>query len=258
MRQLTRALFGALLVFISQIVWAHPDIVIQIEGLTEQLDKAPDNVELLLKRGDLYRRHQDYDAAKADFDRVLVISPGEPLLDFYRGRLQQETGYPERADILLQRYLEQFPDHAKAWKLHAEVKLSLSDPVLAGDFFQQAIELSDSPSPELYRLLIMSQIAAGESREAEAMSSADDALNAYGFDVSILGLGVDMALASGQVGRAKDLISQLPAGLMKLDQWNQRNVTLVCLEEGTFAACRTLAQERLREQSETFMESFQP
>lgn len=250
------ALVGASLLIGASAVWAHPDVVIQINALTEQLEQAPDNSELLLKRGDLYRRHQDYTAAASDFDRVAEIAPDDVLLNFYQGRLKQETGHPEQADVLLDRYLERSPDHAKAWKLHGEVKLSLDDSDQAAIYFNQAISLSSSPSPELYRLWVMALVSAGDNNWQDAMKGVDEGLELYGLEISLLGLGTDIALASGQSKRAKELINRLPPKLLALPQWKERLEMLNCLLDSPEPACQAIARKRLLQQSDIFMLNY--
>lgn len=74
-----------LLVPVWPVVHAHPDLLLQIEGLTEQLERQADNVELLLKRGDLLRRHESRDLARADFKRVREIQPDNITIDWFEG-----------------------------------------------------------------------------------------------------------------------------------------------------------------------------
>ncbi|MBT8069834.1 MAG: tetratricopeptide repeat protein, partial [Gammaproteobacteria bacterium] len=68
-------------------VYAHTDLQLQIEQLTAQMEQAPGNVELYLKRGNLLRRHGDWALARADFKRVRKIQPDNEIIDWFDGRL---------------------------------------------------------------------------------------------------------------------------------------------------------------------------
>ena len=258
MGRVRQVLVGAAMLLGAVAAWAHPDLVVQIDDLTVRLAASPDDTELLLKRGDLYRRHQDYTAAARDFDRAAEVSPGEPLLDFYRGRLQQETGHPEQADPLLARYLENHPEQASAWKLRGEVALSLNDPARSAAYFSEAISLSSAPSPDLYRLLVMAQVAAGGQYWPAAMQNVDQGLNRYGLEVTLLGLGTDIALASGQPERAAGWINALPPKLLTLPQWEARADLLDCFQLSPEPTCQAQAVSKLRQQTENFMRHFHP
>ena len=143
--------------------FCHPDLTAQIELLDERIQAGEVNAELLMKRGDLYRRHQDFPAAARDFEAARKLSPDNSLIDFYQGRLQLESGHPGKAEHYLALYLEAYPMHAKAWMLRGEANIQLDRPKAAAEYFGQAIQTAESPSPGLYRLLILSRLAMGES-----------------------------------------------------------------------------------------------
>ena len=252
-----RVLVCACCLWGAQTVWAHPDLIIQIDALSAQLHESPDNTELLLRRGDLYRRHQDYDSAAQDYARVEAIDPDAELLDYYQGRLQMDIGQPDQADLLLERYLQRNPDHAKAWKLQGEVKLARNMPALAATRFDQAIFLSDSPSPELYRLVILSLLASGEANWPKAMERVDEGLDRFDLEVTILGLGIDMALAGAQADQARGWMNRLPPRLARLPQWTERQKVLDCLSGDSGMACQDQAMEALQKQVDEFMQSHQ-
>lgn len=250
------ALFVAVALTNATVCWGHPDLIAQIEGLTARLEEQPNNIVLLLKRGDLHRRHQDYTAAAHDFERAARIDPAHLMLDFYRGRLQQETGNHAAADRLLARYLERRPGHAKAWKLRGEANLSLGVPEQAADYFKKAIELSTSPSPDLYRLRVMALIAGGEPHWSTAMESVGEGLSRFGLEMTLLGLGTDISLASGQTKRANELIGRLPKKLLNLPQWTARNQLLTCFLKQSNFYCLQQARAVLGGRAQAFLRDY--
>jgi len=242
----------------APVCWGHPDLLVQIDALTAQLGETPDNVALLLKRGDLYRRHQDYEAAATDFDQVAALDPGDPSLDFYRARLEQDTGNPQAADQLFSRYLQLRPGHAKAWKLRGEAGLALGDPLRAAGYFEKAIILTPNPSPELFRLQAMALMAAGEPQWPAAMDSVDLGLERVTVEVTLLGLGTDLSLAQGQTDRADELMRELPGKLLELPQWAERVERLNCFYEEDAPVCLAVAKTLVREYAASFMDQYLP
>ncbi|NNE05092.1 MAG: tetratricopeptide repeat protein, partial [Xanthomonadales bacterium] len=88
--------FRCALLLVSMAGWtatvlAHPDLIAQIQQADRQLEENPANVDVLLKRGELYRRHGDFEAAASDLVEARDLRPSHPLLNFYEGRLALDT-----------------------------------------------------------------------------------------------------------------------------------------------------------------------
>ncbi len=83
-----------LLILLCPTTFAHPDLQLQIDELSGQLEHEPGNVELLLRRGDLQRRHENWDLAREDFERIRKIQPDNKTVDWFEGRLDVQSGRP--------------------------------------------------------------------------------------------------------------------------------------------------------------------
>lgn len=206
---------------------AHSDIELQIEALTRQLELEPDNAELLLKRGDLYRRHVDYEEAALDFAAARRADPDVPLADFHEGRLALETGAFSEALTLLGRHLEAQPEHAAAWVLHGRAELRAGAFGRAAADFSRAVDLSEKPSPELFRLQILALVADG-ARD-RALAAVDAALEQSPGEVNLIGLGTDISLAEGDGAAAERYLRHLPPALLRIDTWARRADQAACL-----------------------------
>jgi len=218
-------------------VVGHPDILAQIEELDRQLVEHPGDARLLVKRGDLNRRHQDYEAAQIDFTKARRADPGYPELDFFEGRLLLESGDPQRAVELLGRYLATKPQHANAWLLRGEGWLALGQSDAAADDFVEAIKRSENPSPELFRRLALVLFDSGESRWQDADTVIATGLVSFPSDISLRALGVDIALARHDPNSAANYMKPLPPAVLQLPQWQDRSrkiqslcATTDCLE----------------------------
>jgi predicted Zn-dependent protease len=84
------------------------------------LEQQPDNADLLLKRGNLQRRHGDWASARADFRRVREIQPDNKNIDWFEGRLDVESGRAAEGVQYLDRYLLANPDNAIALQNRAQ------------------------------------------------------------------------------------------------------------------------------------------
>jgi len=234
--------------------WSHPDLLAQIENLTAELQQQPADAELLIKRGDLYRRDADYTAAAQDFTAARAIQPHHPLLDFYQGRLQLEMADPAAAEGLLKRYLAAHPEHAGAWVLLGQARLGLNQAEAAAEDYAQAIRRSARPSPSLYRLQVLALLTAGEQHWDAARMVVDAGLGRFPQEVSLLGLGTDIALAQNSPDIASGYIETLPQAVLNLERWQSRLKLQQCLGEKTADAgvagssCLQTAMDVLKEQ----------
>jgi len=236
--------------------FAHPDLILQIESLDVQIKSSPEDTELLIKRGDLYRRHESYPAAAKDFATARKINPDNSLLDFYEGHLLFGSGDFEAAELHFKKYLTNHSEHAKAWGLRGETAIRLKNPEAAAPYFENAITHAQSPSPALYRSQILSLVSIGQTGWEDASQVVDQGLQHFGLEVSLLGLGIDIALADNQPHKAMQYLDTLPEPLLTLKQWQQRQNTSSCLssaDTNVSARCLQQARTHLASEVNTFM-----
>ena len=80
---------------------AHGDLHLQIEDATKLIAQQPGNADLYLKRGELHRAHQDWDAAQADYDFAFNLKPSLAVIDLARGKMFLEANWPLSALVAL-------------------------------------------------------------------------------------------------------------------------------------------------------------
>ena len=232
--------------------WSHPDLLLQIEELDLAILSHPRDADLLARRGDLYRRHEDFAAAALDLAAARAAQPDYPLLDLYEGMLLLDTGNPAGAEALLSRYLRNHPQQASAWILHARAQLAQGHAEQAAHDYATAVRYADLPSPELYREWSLALVAAGEDLWDAARDVVDIGLTLFPRDVALLGLGSDIALAQNRPDIATAYVNRLPPTITRLDQWQSRLELAHCLEQESRAGankdCRGTALRVLKEQ----------
>lgn len=196
----------------------------------------PDNTELLLKRGDLHRRHGDWNAGKRDFEKVRELQPDHPRVDWFEGRLLVAAGEYRQGDVLLTRFLVNTPNHSGAHQIRAVAREHLDQPLKAADDYRAAINSSERPSPSLYRSLVLTYVSAGVGYTDAAISAVDEGLGLFPFEVSLLGLGTDLSLSRSDVQMAAEYMAGVQPGLLKLPQWKFRLALQSCIFGETDAA----------------------
>jgi cytochrome c-type biogenesis protein CcmH/NrfG len=221
-----------LVVLISSTAWGHPEIVAQIEQLDREIAAQPANASLLLKRGDLYRRDGDYAAAQQDFSAAHRLDPSLSEYDFYAGRLALEMDDASIAEKQLGLYLQSYPGNAAAWALRGQARMDLQHPIEAAADFAAAIQHSTKPTPALYLQQARAFDTAGREYQAKALEVIDQGLERFPMEVSLLGLGTDIALELKLNERARGYIDTLPEPITNLPQWQARINKLAEAESG--------------------------
>ena len=227
--KLLRAVTLLILLVLALPCPAHTDLQLQIDKLTHDLSSDPANTDLLMKRGDLHRRHQDWGLAHDDFARVRQIDPGHPYIDWFAGRLEVEAGEPQKGIALLDEFLKHKPQHVIALQNRAQGYLLLSQPLPAANDYRAVIQHSKTPGPELYRACASAYLAAGETYYEQAMDIVRQGLMRIPGEISLTGLGTDISLARADLDTAQTLIDSLPGPVMGLSQWKVRGALLDCL-----------------------------
>jgi tetratricopeptide (TPR) repeat protein len=248
-RRLLRApAFRALMLLIfSTGLHAHPDLLLQIEAASSRIGQNPDDVALYLARADLFRRHQDWTSARNDIQTARQLQPGYGPIDWYAAQVEMDAGNAGLTVDLLSRFLTLRPGHAAAHELRGNARMAIADMQGAAEDFTDAIAHSDSPTPGLYRLLVLALAASGESFWPEALTAAEIGFSRFGIEVALMGMAADLALALDEPDRAEQVFQLLKPGIESLPAWRSRRALLVC-EKGDVKTARGLFRQLVTEQ----------
>lgn len=109
-----RALSLGLLVIMWLPLAAHGDLDLRIAELDAELAVTPNDSDVLRRRAELHRQHEDWNAALADLDQAARLAP-KPIDDAYaRGCILRAAGRPEAALLDLNLCLIMQPTHVLA------------------------------------------------------------------------------------------------------------------------------------------------
>jgi tetratricopeptide (TPR) repeat protein len=207
-----------LLVFPTRVA-AHTDIHEQIVAVTERIQQDPNNAALYLKRGELHRSHQDWDAALADYERAIQIDPDLSVVDLARGNLWLEAGQPKLAKIALDRFLAKQPTHAKALATRARALAQLGQGIAAAKDFTQAIGQSLNPAPEYYLERAQALASVGEEYIDQALQGLDEGITKLGPLVTLQLLAIDLELKKKRYDAALARLEEVAAQSQRKEMW---------------------------------------
>ena len=179
------SLASLLLVLALPRVLAHGDDQVLIEALTEELAKKPD-ADLFIRRGELFRHHQEWQKAGADFEAAAALEPKLEVVDFFRARLLLEAGEPAKAKPLIDQYMERVPAEAEGWFLRGDVLGALGHHEAGALEYAEGIRRAPHPRPEHYLRRAKFLAAAPNPDHARVLAALDEGIAKLGPVISLL------------------------------------------------------------------------
>jgi tetratricopeptide (TPR) repeat protein len=168
---------------------SHSGMDPDIDEITHELEKNPKNVELLIKRGQLYRSNGELADSLNDLDRAEELNPDNRRILLERGFTLSAMGRDRDAEVALDQYLEQASGRTRldalAERAHIHARTGQADLAIAD--FNSAISMH--PAMALY-------LARGELHES--LGHLEEAASGYREGLSLLGNAI--LLKKGLIG----------------------------------------------------------
>src|SRR5215213_4981816 len=212
-----------LLIAICLVVWpsfvyAHEALHEQIAAITAKIKRDPKNASLYLQRGELHRLHRDWGLAAADYDRAERLRPDLKIIELARGKMFFESGKPQRAKAILDRFLSEQPGHYEGLITRARVQAKLGARSDAAKDFSQAIAASAVAEPELY-LERANVLAADEQRISEALRGLEEGIVKLGPIVTLQLAAIELELRGKNYDGALTRLDQIAAQSERKEAW---------------------------------------
>jgi tetratricopeptide (TPR) repeat protein len=198
---------------------AHGSLHWRIESLTDQVEKDPGNIELLLKRGELYRQHQEWQSALDNLSQALQRDPENSKINFFIGRVLYQGGKPSAAIPHLRRFVRSDPDHSNALLYTARSLAALEMPEDASKMYRRAIANAPVKTPDHYLEWSDAHFANNASRLEGAIAILDDGIAQLGPVVSMVQRAIDLEWTAGDLDGAMRYLDMLPSDLASTPRW---------------------------------------
>lgn len=161
-----------------EVAFAHRGMDPEIDEITHELEENPKSVNLLIKRGRLYRSNGELPDSLKDLDLAEELDPDNRKITLERGFTLSAMGRDREAEVALDQYLEQASGRTRLDALaeRAHIRARTGQAALAIDDFTSAIHMH--PAMTLY-------LARGELHES--LGHLDEAASGYREGLSRLG-----------------------------------------------------------------------
>jgi predicted negative regulator of RcsB-dependent stress response len=202
--------------------FAHEGLHEAIAALDTRIAEAPEDVDLLLARGELNRRHRAWGDALADALLAQQLAPDDDDGLLLRARLHANLGWLDSALPLLQRYLARHADHLDALWLRGEVRAQLGDSFGAEQDWDAAIAAGPVPSPDQYLARATLVAARGPAFLDLALAGLDEGLLRLGGAASLQLRAIDLELECGEPDAALSRVDTLARSSPRQEHWLAR------------------------------------
>lgn len=198
-------------------VLVHEDLELQIADLTRRMEREGPSAGLYYRRAELHRLHEDWPAARADYDRAERLDPSLAEVDLGRGQMWLGAGSPGRAEQALLRYLSRRPDHAGALLELARARRALGRPAEAARDYARALALLPEPKPDYLVERAQAQEAAGDL--AGAIEGLEEGMRRLGRIVTLEAAALELEIAAGRLEAALARLERLAAATPRPEVW---------------------------------------
>ena len=142
-------LWGSPWVFVWPVA-GHSDVDPEVAEITLKLAEDPDNVDLLLRRGQLYRFNREFNHSLEDLNKAWLLDPDDLRVSLERCRTLIGLGYDHEAESGLDQYLRRVSGTSRVVALveRAQLYARSNRAELAIADFSEA--LTFYPTVELY------------------------------------------------------------------------------------------------------------
>jgi len=184
--------------------FAHEDLLTQIKDLDQRIEASP-SADLLIRRADLRRRHQEWEKALGDYQAAAKLTPGSSAIAVGRAQVHLDRGSPDEALRSLAAVLADAPDHPAALLLQARALGKQGKTGQASTAFSKAIALLDPPLPEHF--IEHADLLAG----AAAIIVLDEGIARLGDLVSLHSRALELEIEAGSreaaLGRTRRVLA---------------------------------------------------
>lgn len=206
----------------AQIAVAHPEIEWQLEAVDRDINAAPDDPALYVRRGDLKRLLRDWEGAEADFARAEQLGAGEirDELPLHRARLFIDTGHFRRGLFELDGFIARHPDHIDARRLRAITLAQAGETDAAIADYSHLLQTHAANSPELW--VERARLLQGTGHTEAAVAGIDEAIGIFGPLVTLVEFAIEARIDDRNYAAALDEMDRLPPALRAAPHWQWR------------------------------------
>lgn len=200
---------------------AHGPLHEEILRLTTELEKKPNDRDLLIQRGELFRVHELFSDARIDWEKAATLQPADATNDLRLGLIALGTRDTNGAVHLLERFATRVPTSLPGQLSAAEAARLAGDYSTSTRHWTAAIALSEEPRPEWF-LERARTSEKGGLPVAEILAGLDEGIGRYGPLPALQLKAVDLEVGRGDIDAALRRLSAIAERADRKERWLMR------------------------------------
>lgn len=237
-----RWFLGALSLCIGVVAHGHADLEAQIGRLGDDLKKDPKNAALYLRRGELYRYHEEWTKAAKDCDQAQKLDPALAEVELARGKAFYGQGQMAKAVECLDRFLKRQPKEPEGYLFRGRALNRLGRNADAARDFGEVIALVPEPAPEYFIERARAQAGPGGGGAREAIRGLDAGIAKLGAPITLETEALELELSVRNYPAALARVERILAASPRKESWLHRKGEILELA-GKPAEARSAYQE---------------
>ncbi|WP_447964757.1 tetratricopeptide repeat protein [Nitrospira sp. Ecomares 2.1] len=208
-----------------QLATAHSGPDPEIHEITEKLIKDPDNVDLLVQRGQVYRSNGKYIESLLDLERAWLLNRENRTVVLQRALTLSALGRDKEAKTALDYFLEDESDTKRVFALaeRGSIYVRTGQAELAITDFTSAIQLQ--PTIELY--LVRGKLQESLGKLEDAAEGYQDGLAKLGNAILLKNGLIRVRMVQKQYGEALALVDKEIAGSSVNTSWHLKRAEIL-------------------------------
>jgi tetratricopeptide (TPR) repeat protein len=225
------------------IVNAHGDLHERIVRITASLEKDPENINLLLKRADLFRLHYEYDKALQDLDNAKKNSSSAQLFYQY-AQVYCEIDSLDLAAFYIQKYDSKHPNSIDGRELNIKINSKRQKVHEVIKDYEFIIENDQNVKPSSYIALAKNLYQIKDY--GKAIKTIDSGIERLGPLAAIIESGFNISIQEKDFNRALQYADQMISLLSRDEFWLMKKYE-VLIKMNDLAGSYTVLKKIIRD-----------
>lgn len=222
-----RPLVCLFLLFFVTPSFAHGDLDLQIERLSKQIEKTPENPDLYLHRGQLYCKHRELQKAKNDYFKVLGLNDQAIITYLLLAQLYSEDAKPDSALIYVGIYLEERPNNVDGLITRSGIYQQKSQKEAAKADLETAFSFLPNPEPRHFIAIANATLLAEATNYSEAFNWIKKGQSILGTDIVLEEKEIELLCEAKLYTEALEKINHQIDSFPRKEKWLFKKASLL-------------------------------
>jgi tetratricopeptide (TPR) repeat protein len=215
--------FFFFLLLFSGFCFAHEELSQQIREISAQIQQAPANAELYLRRAELNRTDARWKDAERDYRKAKNLAPGLDAADFGLALLYYDQHRFQDSLHALNQFLAKHPEHAAGLLTRARIYKETGDWPRALENYSKSLAIQ--PDPEIY--IERANGLMSQNRNEEALTGLNEGLHVLGPAVTLELTAIELELQLKRYDDALVRVDEIAAQADRKEIWLMKRAEIL-------------------------------